>query len=77
MRTVLITDISGSGKSGVLNVLEDTGHYCADNLPPCPASLLTTLTEEGLQALAVTVDARSAESLASLPGDVMRLREEG
>jgi UPF0042 nucleotide-binding protein len=78
MRIVLITGISGSGKSVALNVLEDTGHYCVDNLPPALLShLVTTLAEEGLQALAVAVDARSAESLASLPADVKRLREEG
>ena len=78
MRIVLITGISGSGKSVALNVLEDTGHYCVDNLPPALLShLVTTLAEEGLQALAVAVDARSAESLASLPANVKRLREEG
>ena len=78
MRIVIITGISGSGKSVALNVLEDTGHYCVDNLPPALLSnLVATLAEEGLQALAVAVDARSAESLASLPADVKRLREEG
>ncbi|SHN35849.1 UPF0042 nucleotide-binding protein [Duganella sacchari] len=78
MRIVIITGISGSGKSVALNVLEDTGHYCVDNLPPALlSSLVKTLMEEGLQALAVAVDARSAESLASLPADVKRLREEG
>jgi UPF0042 nucleotide-binding protein len=78
MRIVIITGISGSGKSVALNVLEDTGHYCVDNLPPALlSSLVSTLTEEGLQALAVAVDARSAESLASLPADVQRLRAEG
>ncbi|NGZ82914.1 RNase adapter RapZ [Duganella aceris] len=78
MRIVIITGISGSGKSVALNVLEDTGHYCVDNLPPALLShLVTTLMEEGLQAVAVAVDARSAESLASLPADVKRLREEG
>jgi UPF0042 nucleotide-binding protein len=78
MRIVIITGISGSGKSVALNVLEDTGHYCVDNLPPALLShLVKTLMEEGLQALAVAVDARSAESLASLPADVTRLRQEG
>ena len=33
MRVVLITGISGSGKSIALNVLEDDGFYCVDNLP--------------------------------------------
>jgi UPF0042 nucleotide-binding protein len=44
MHIVLITGISGSGKSVALNVLEDTGYYCVDNLPPpLLPSLVTTL----------------------------------
>jgi UPF0042 nucleotide-binding protein len=78
MRIVLITGISGSGKSVALNVLEDTGYYCVDNLPPALlAHLVSQLSDEGTQALAVAVDARSAESLASLPDAVRELRELG
>jgi UPF0042 nucleotide-binding protein len=78
MRIVLITGISGSGKSVALNVLEDLGYYCVDNLPPALLPhLVSTLVGEGLRSLAVAVDARSAESLATLPTDVAHLREEG
>lgn len=78
MRIVLITGISGSGKSVALNVLEDAGYYCVDNLPPALlASLVSTLFDEGTTSLAVVVDARSAESLSGLPGDVRLLREQG
>ncbi|NVD99601.1 RNase adapter RapZ [Massilia sp. BJB1822] len=78
MRIVLITGISGSGKSVALNVLEDTGYYCVDNLPPALlANLVLTLSTEGTEALAVAVDARSAASLASLPGDIEALRSLG
>ncbi|WP_348695062.1 RNase adapter RapZ [Duganella fentianensis] len=78
MRIVLLTGISGSGKSVALNVLEDTGFYCVDNLPPALlASLVDTLVQEGMEALAVAVDARSSASLASLPDDVTRLRAQG
>jgi UPF0042 nucleotide-binding protein len=78
MRIVLLTGISGSGKSVALNVLEDTGYYCVDNLPPALlASLVDTLVKEGMEALAVAVDARSSASLASLPDDVKHLREQG
>jgi len=78
MRIVLITGISGSGKSVALNVLEDAGYYCVDNLPPALlGSLVTTLSDEGTQMLAVAVDARSAESLSALPAGVKKLREDG
>lgn len=78
MRIVIITGISGSGKSVALNVLEDLGFYCVDNLPPALLpNLVSTLVGEGLRSLAVAVDARSAESLATLPTDVARLREQG
>jgi UPF0042 nucleotide-binding protein len=78
MRIVLITGISGSGKSVALNVLEDAGYYCVDNLPPALlAQLVATLAGEQTQALAVVVDARSAESLASLPHAVGQLRQQG
>ncbi|MBV5325439.1 MAG: hypothetical protein J0626_09325, partial [Rhodospirillaceae bacterium] len=78
MRIVLLTGISGSGKSVALNVLEDTGYYCVDNLPPALlASLVDTLVQDGMDALAVAVDARSSASLASLPDNVKHLREQG
>ena len=78
MQIVLITGISGSGKSVALNVLEDLAYYCVDNLPPALLpSLVATLSGEGVEALAVAVDARSAASLASLPQAVQLLKQEG
>ena len=78
MRIVLITGISGSGKSVALNVLEDTGYYCVDNLPPALLrELVDHLAVEGTEALAVAVDARSASSLANLPGEFRKLKEDG
>lgn len=78
MHIVLITGISGSGKSVALNVLEDAGYYCVDNLPPVLLpKLVSTLLDEGTQSMAVAVDARSSESLASLPLDVAKLKEAG
>ena len=78
MRIVLLTGISGSGKSVGLNALEDAGFFCVDNLPP---SLLRALVEtrisEGAKKLAVAVDARSATSLTELPADITWLRDQG
>jgi len=78
MRILLITGISGSGKSVALNVLEDAGYYCVDNLPPplLPA-LVKSVDGDADKRIAVSVDARSAESLAELPYTISTLRAEG
>lgn len=78
MRIILLTGISGSGKSVGLNALEDAGYFCVDNLPP---SLLRALVEtrqrEGAEKLAVAVDARSAHSLSELPEAISELKTQG
>jgi UPF0042 nucleotide-binding protein len=72
---VLISGLSGSGKSVALAALEDSGYYCVDNLPP---QLITALVEQtqasGQKRVAVAVDARSAESLADVPALLQSLR---
>ena len=77
MQLILVSGLSGSGKSIALNVLEDGGHYCGDNLP---ATLLVQvadfLQEAGHERVAVSVDARSA-SLPALPENVSRLKARG
>jgi UPF0042 nucleotide-binding protein len=78
MRIILITGISGSGKSIGLAALEDAGYFCVDNLPPTLLrALVETRQQEGATALAVAVDARSALSLAELPADIRWLKQEG
>ena len=78
MRIVLITGISGSGKSVALNVLEDAGYYCVDNLPPpLLPKLIDNLLDQGTDRVAVAVDARSAESLVELPNTIKQLKEDG
>ena len=77
MQLVLISGLSGSGKSVALRVLEDDGYYCVDNLP---ATLLDDVTaflaEAGHARVAVSVDARSA-ALAALPERIAALRKRG
>ena len=78
MRIIVITGISGSGKSVGLNALEDAGSFCVDNLPPkLLRALVDTRLEEGAETLAVAIDARSADSLAELPADIQSLKKEG
>lgn len=75
MDIVLISGLSGSGKSIALKVLEDSGYYCVDNLP---ATLLQTLVENLRQThtkrLAVAVDVRAGDSLTSLPEQLTALK---
>jgi UPF0042 nucleotide-binding protein len=78
MRIFLISGISGSGKSVALNVLEDTGFFCVDNLPPAllPA-LISTLINDGIQTAAVTIDARSTDSLHELINTIGQIKADG
>jgi len=77
MQLILVSGLSGSGKSIALNVLEDGDYYCVDNLP---ATLLVDvadfLQDAGHERVAVSVDARSA-ALPALPENVSRLKERG
>ncbi|KWR90025.1 RNase adapter RapZ [Cupriavidus sp. IDO] len=77
MRIILITGISGSGKSVALNVLEDAGYYCVDNLPAQFIPELTRyLAGQGYTHLGVATDIRSRESLDRLPDTVRDLASE-
>ena len=77
MQLILVSGLSGSGKSIALGVLEDSGYYCVDNLP---ATLLLDvvkfLDEAGHDRIAVSVDARSV-ALASLPEHLAALKARG
>jgi len=78
MHLVLITGMSGSGKSVALNALEDLGFYCVDNLPP---ELLLPLIdlERSYHAgqLAIAMDVRSAGSLPLVPKQLAQLKTQG
>jgi UPF0042 nucleotide-binding protein len=78
MQVVLISGLSGSGKSIALNVLEDAGYYCIDNLPaPLLFDLVNYLRGEGQERLAVAIDMRGGASIAALPPQLRRLAAEG
>jgi UPF0042 nucleotide-binding protein len=78
MQVVLISGLSGSGKSIALNVLEDSGYYCVDNLPaPLLSDLAAYLRLEGHHRVAVAVDMRGGSSIAALPPQLRKLESEG
>jgi UPF0042 nucleotide-binding protein len=78
MEIVLITGMSGSGKSVALHALEDAGYYCVDNLPPELLLPFVTL-EQHHQAsrVAIAMDVRSATSLPQVPALLATLRQQG
>jgi len=78
MRIFLISGISGSGKSVALNVLEDAGFFCVDNLPPILLpELISTLGQDNVETVAIAIDARSANSLNGLISNIEQLRAGG
>ena len=78
MQLVIISGVSGSGKSIALNVLEDSGYYCVDNLPaPLLPELVRHLQLEGNEQVAVAVDMRGGTSIAALPSQLRELESSG
>ncbi len=78
MQIVLVSGLSGSGKSIAIAVLEDIGFYCVDNLPLAMLQpLVDYLTREGHRRIAIAIDARSSPSFSQLPQIAQTLREQG
>jgi UPF0042 nucleotide-binding protein len=78
MQLVLISGLSGSGKSVALKVLEDSGYYCVDNLPvTLVMPLLESLAGSGNELVALSMDARSGTSVQQLPQTVAALKQQG
>lgn len=64
MQIVIVTGMSGSGKSSAMDVLEDIGYYCIDNLPPQLLGKFIDIcrqTENKIEKLAISVDLRSGK----------------
>ncbi len=78
MQLIVISGLSGSGKSIALNVLEDSTYYCVDNLPAKLLNgLVQFLAQEGYERVAVSIDVRSGATLSELPGYLSQLKERG
>lgn len=69
MQLLIITGMSGSGKSCVMDVMEDIGYYCIDNIPPKLISKFVELcrqSETEITKIAVAVDIRSGDMFAEI-----------
>lgn len=68
LKVVVITGISGSGKSVGLRLLEDAGYTCVDNLPvPFLKDFIQRSADTGLERIAIAIDVRAPGDLAQLP----------
>src|SRR3546814_20357218 len=78
LKIVLITGISGSGKSVALRLLEDAGYTCVDNLPVrFLHEFIASTRESKLERVAVAIDVRSPGELAEMPDVITGLRAMG
>lgn len=78
LEVVLITGMSGSGKSVALHALEDAGYFCVDNLPPELLQPFVALEQHHrANRVAIAMDVRSATSLPLVPEQLTALRQQG
>lgn len=77
---LVVTGMSGAGRSTAANALEDHGWYVVENLPPQMLSTLTEIvsrTPESIPKLAVVIDVRSKELFQNVQGSLAALRAAG
>ena len=79
MRCVILTGMSGSGKSTALKMIEDMGYYCVGNLPISLVESFIELAENDpeLEKVAINVDIRSGQNIGDLTAVLDRLQERG
>ena len=80
MRLVIVTGMSGAGKSSALKMLEDAGYFCVDNLPIQLIYKLVQLTfngKEKIDKVALGVDIRSGQALEELDAVLEQMKKDG
>lgn len=78
MNLIIVTGLSGAGKSQAANALEDIGYYCVDNIPPAiiPAFVdLSKRESEGLSRLAIVTDMRGGNMFSDIENVLKDLKE--
>ncbi len=79
MEFVIVTGLSGAGKSVAIDAMEDIGFYCLDNIPPkliLPFYDLCLQSQTGFERVAVVTDIRGGEKFSTLFESLERLKED-
>ncbi len=80
MQFVIITGMSGAGKSTAVHILEDIGYYCIDNMPPTLITKFVALCQNSnlaLDKIAFVVDARSGNKITLLADEIKEFKSKG
>lgn len=80
MKFLIVTGLSGAGKSQSIKFLEDLGYFCVDNLPPALIGRFAELCSESrdkIDKAAIVIDIRVGEFFDQLPDSLERLKESG
>ncbi|NIP39697.1 MAG: RNase adapter RapZ [Candidatus Dadabacteria bacterium] len=80
MNLVIVSGLSGSGKSSAIKVLEDLGYYCVDNLPPQLINTFLNLCKKSstsIEKAAFGIDIREGEFLENIHNEVKKLKKSG
>ncbi|RKJ39652.1 RNase adaptor protein RapZ, partial [bacterium 1XD42-8] len=80
MRFVIVTGMSGAGKSTALKVMEDAGYFCVDNLPVLLIDKfveLITMPNSELSKVAIGIDVRSGNGFNELEKALEEMKEQG
>ena len=80
MELIIVTGLSGAGKSQAVHCMEDMGYYCVDNMPPALIGEFVRLVEEGraeIDRAAFVVDIRGKEFFNDLKERLAELKSQG
>ena len=80
MKTIIVTGLSGAGKSQAMNCLEDLGYYCVDNMPPMLIDSFIKLTSEGssqFEKAAFAIDVRIGDLFSDIEKSLDDLAAKG
>ena len=78
MNLLIVTGMSGAGKSLAANALEDMGYFCVDNIPPAIIPVLVDFSArsgEGLQKMAIVTDIRGGEMFNEISSVLQKLKD--